>query len=218
MLGSGTVKISPGTTLTIVQSQAGTMRAVIQGATGGNLVFDMNAQVNQTFGNVGLINVANGNVGSVDIIAAQPSYYGAITINDGLIVSFHAGNGNTFLNASSVTLSGGAANVATTLTFNDTNQTFRNFSGDAKSVVNLGRGTIAHAECRWRRLCRSDYRRGQFREGRQGQFHTLRPRQSECEHRHLHRGHGRAQHHGQRHQHSSLRGEPTPRNTSGLVC
>ncbi len=147
MLGGGSLFLGDAQTdaagvapsLVLIQNDAGTLRAKIYGNSDGELVFKTKASITNSIG--ASVGIGNGQIGSVDIFAAQSDFRGSIVAEDGLTLAFNAASSDAFANAKAVILRSGANGEETTLTFNDTVQTLRNFQGDAGTRISLGRGT-----------------------------------------------------------------------------
>jgi autotransporter-associated beta strand protein len=145
-LGYGSVVISGGGTLQIVENNAATLRAQISGAVGSVLTVSPSATINNTLSG-GAVTVGNSQLGTVDVYNQQTNFYGSLLIENGVTLAFSYGQNNTFINASSLTLNSGLSasspGVYTSIVFDDTTQTVHNLSGDANTGINLGRGTIS---------------------------------------------------------------------------
>lgn len=152
-LGSGTVSVGAGGSLKFIQNDVGTLNAVLSGV--GDISFARRAFMMNNGPSVALINgnfqsftepvatqVGNGQIGTVDIGVSQTNFTGNITVQDGLQLRFGPNSGDAFRNANSLTLLTGANGEESSLTFNNTNQTFRNFSGQKNTRVDLGQGNI----------------------------------------------------------------------------
>ncbi len=142
-LGSGEVVLSGTGSLSIVQNDAGALRAVIRSdstATTTSLVFRPTDSI-QYRGADGA-DLGNADEGLADIVVAQPFFYGQVIVEDGNDIAFSAGNNNAFENASAIILNEGASGRETSIRFNDTNQLVRNLQGSASSRIYLGRGDI----------------------------------------------------------------------------
>ncbi len=139
-LGYGRVVIGAGGTLSIVQNNAGTLRAQINGAVGATLtVTPQDAIVSAVSGGA---NVGNGQLGVIDIYNQQQDFYGQVIVKDGITLAFSYGKDDTFIRASNIVLNSGTSGRETTIRFNDTTQTVNNLSGDANTRIELGRGSI----------------------------------------------------------------------------
>lgn len=139
-LGYGRVVIGVGGTLSIVQNNAGTLRAQINGATGSTLtVRPQDAIVSTVSGGA---NVGNGQLGVIDIYNQQQDFYGQLIVRDGITLAFSYGKDDTFIRASNIVLNSGTSDRETTIRFNDTTQTVNNLSGDVNTRIELGRGSI----------------------------------------------------------------------------
>lgn len=139
-LGYGRVVIGSGGTLSIVQNNAGTLRAQINGAVGATLtVTPQDAIVSAVSGGT---NVGNGQLGVIDIYNQQQDFYGQVIVKDGITLAFSYGKDDTFIRASNIVLNSGTSGRETTIRFNDTTQTVNNLSGDANTRIELGRGSI----------------------------------------------------------------------------
>ncbi|MDR2863351.1 MAG: autotransporter domain-containing protein, partial [Puniceicoccales bacterium] len=140
-LGFGRVNIGVGTLLKIVQINSGTLNAELSGALGGELLIGHQGTLN-TIAGTRQIGDAH-DIGFAEIHKQQPNFFGNLTVEDGVYLSFTATSSNAFVNAHAVHLTAGpGAGRETTLHFADSNQTFNNFSGDPQTRVELGRGTI----------------------------------------------------------------------------
>lgn len=152
-LGSGDVYIESGGVLQIIQPDVGTLRAKLHGI-GGTLAFRINGQIMDNLYTVlnpdgtpvtdpQVINLnTDGQIGSVDATVAQDDFYGNVEVYDGIQMRFSSTTNDVFKNAASFKLLVGANGAPTTLTFNDSNQIFRNFSGDAGTRIDLGQGNV----------------------------------------------------------------------------
>ncbi len=157
-LGTGVVTVGNGTSLQFVQNDIGTLNAVLRGLGGitfSRRAFMMNNGPTTDNGfnlNDGgfpapsatpvVTQVGNGQFGTVDIAVAQDSFAGDILVRDGLQLRFGVVAGEAFRFANSLTLLAGAGGEESALTFNNTNQTFRNFSGEKRTRIDLGQGNI----------------------------------------------------------------------------
>lgn len=146
-LGYGRVVIGAGGTLSIVQNNAGTLRAQINGALGSTLTVtpqDLIVSTVSSGANANSIppNVGNGQLGVIDIYNQQQDFYGQVIVKDGITLAFSYGKDDTFIRASNIVLNSGTSGRETTIRFNDTTQTVNNLSGDANTRIELGRGTI----------------------------------------------------------------------------
>jgi len=139
-LGYGRVVIGAGGTLSVVQNNAGTLRAQINGATGATLTVSPQDAIVSTVS--GGTNVGNGQLGVIDIYNQQQDFYGQVIVRDGITLAFSYGKDDTFIRASNIVLNSGTSGRETTIRFNDTTQTVNNLSGDANTRIELGRGTI----------------------------------------------------------------------------
>ncbi|MEI6247169.1 MAG: autotransporter-associated beta strand repeat-containing protein [Verrucomicrobiota bacterium] len=146
-LGYGRVVIGAGGTLSIVQNNAGTLRAQINGAAGSTLTITPQDLIVSTVStnwpttNIPP-NVGNGQLGVIDIYNQQQDFYGQVIVKDGITMAFSYGKDNTFIRASNIVLNSGTSGRETTIRFNDTTQTVNNLSGDANTRIELGRGSI----------------------------------------------------------------------------
>jgi len=147
-LGYGRVVLGAAGTLSIVQNNAGTLRAQINGAAGSVLtVAPTDVIVNTRSGGV---TIGNGQLGVIDVYNRQDLFYGDLVVKNGITLAFSFGQDNTFVNASSIVLSSGLGNAAvngglgyeTTIRFNDTTQRVNNLVGDANTRIELGRGSV----------------------------------------------------------------------------
>jgi autotransporter-associated beta strand protein len=147
-LGYGRVVIGAAGTLSIVQNNAGTLRAQINGAAGSVLtVAPTDAIVNTRSGGV---TIGNGQLGVIDVYNRQDLFYGNLVVKNGITLAFSFGQDNTFVNAASITLNSGFGDplvngglgYETTIRFNDTTQRVNNLVGDANTRIELGRGTV----------------------------------------------------------------------------
>ncbi len=146
-LGYGRVVIGAGGTLSIVQNNAGTLRAQINGAVGSTLTVtpqDLIVSTVSAGANASSIppNVGNGQLGVIDIYNQQQDFYGQVIVKDGITLAFSYGKDNTFIHASNIVLNSGTSGRETAIRFNDTTQTVNNLSGDANTRIELGRGSI----------------------------------------------------------------------------
>ncbi|MCF7710651.1 MAG: autotransporter-associated beta strand repeat-containing protein [Opitutales bacterium] len=146
-LGYGRVVIGAGGTLSIVQNNAGTLRAQINGAAGSTLTVtpqDLIVSTVSAGANAGSIppNVGNGQLGVIDIYNQQQDFYGQVIVKDGITLAFSFGKDDTFIRASNIVLNSGTSGRETAIRFNDTTQTVNNLSGDANTRIELGRGSI----------------------------------------------------------------------------
>ena len=146
-LGYGRVVIGAGGTLSIVQNNAGTLRAQINGAAGSTLTVtpqDLIVSSVSSGANAGSSppNVGNGQLGVIDIYNQQQDFYGQVIVKDGITLAFSFGKDDTFIRASNIVLNSGTSGRETTIRFNDTTQTVNNLSGDADTRIELGRGSI----------------------------------------------------------------------------
>ena len=147
-LGYGRVVLGAAGTLSIVQNNAGTLRAQINGAAGSVLtVAPTDNIVNTRSGNA---TIGNGQLGVIDVYNRQDLFYGDLVVRNGITLAFSFGQDNTFVNASSIVLSSGIGNndvngglgYETTIRFNDTTQRVNNLVGDANTRIELGRGSV----------------------------------------------------------------------------
>ena len=150
-LGYGRVVIGNGGTLSIVQNNAATLRAQINGAVGSTLTISpQDLIVSSVSSNWPVTNippnVGNGQLGVIDIYNQQQDFYGQVIIKDGITLAFSYGKDDTFIRASNIVLNSGASGRETTIRFNDTTQTVNNLSGDANTRIELGRGSITIKE------------------------------------------------------------------------
>jgi autotransporter-associated beta strand protein len=140
-LGSGTVSLTGTGTLSIVQNDAGALRATIIGDSAlAELRFKPNDSIRYRGGDE--VSLGNADAGVADIVAAQPFFLGQVIVEDGNSIVFSSGNNNAFENASRIRLLGGESGRETSIRFNDTDQRFRNLEGDASTRIYLGRGNI----------------------------------------------------------------------------
>lgn len=140
-LGDGVVDISGTGTLSIVQNDAGALRAVIRGASANaELRFKPTDSIRYRGGNA--VGLGNADAGVADIVAAQDEFFGQVIVEDGNAIVFSSGNNNAFEQASRIRLLGGPSGRETSIRFNDTDQRFRNLEGDAGTRIYLGRGNI----------------------------------------------------------------------------
>jgi autotransporter-associated beta strand protein len=147
-LGYGRVVLGGAGTLSIVQNNAGTLRAQINGAAGSVLtVAPTDNIVNLRSGGV---TIGNGQLGVIDVYNRQDLFFGNLIVKNGITLAFSFGQDNTFVNAASITLSSGLGDnnvnnglgYETTIRFNDTTQRVNNLGGDANTRIELGRGSI----------------------------------------------------------------------------
>ncbi|NBV78472.1 MAG: hypothetical protein EBR62_01220 [Verrucomicrobia bacterium] len=146
-LGYGRVVIGAAGTLSIVQNNAGTLRAQINGAVGSTLTVtpqDLIVSTVSAGATTSSIppNVGNGQLGVIDIYNQQQDFYGQVIVKDGITLAFSYGKDDTFIHASNIVLNSGTSGRETTIRFNDTTQTVNNLSGDANTRIELGRGSI----------------------------------------------------------------------------
>jgi autotransporter-associated beta strand protein len=146
-LGYGRVVIGAAGTLSIVQNNAGTLRAQINGAVGSTLTVtpqDLIVSTVSAGANASSIppNVGNGQLGVIDIYNQQQDFYGQVVVKDGITLAFSYGKDDTFIHASNIVLNSGTSGRETTIRFNDTTQTVNNLSGDANTRIELGRGSV----------------------------------------------------------------------------
>ena len=140
-LGSGTVNLTGTGSLSIVQNDAGALRATIIGDSAlAELRFKPTDSIRYRGGDE--VGLGNADAGVADIVAAQPFFRGQVIVEDGNAIVFSSGNNNAFQNASRIRLLGGASGRETSIRFNDTDQRFRNLEGDAATRIYLGRGNI----------------------------------------------------------------------------
>lgn len=142
-LGSGDVLIGASGALSIVQNDAGALRAVIRTAvtdTNAELRFKPTDSIQYRGGSSTAL--GNADAGVADIVVAQTDFYGKVIVEDGNAIVFSAGNNNAFLHASAIILAEGATGRETSIRFNDTNQIVNNLQGDASTRIYLGRGDI----------------------------------------------------------------------------
>ena len=147
-LGYGRVVLGAAGTLSIVQNNAGTLRAQINGAAGSVLtVAPTDNIVNTRSGNA---TIGNGQLGVIDVYNRQDLFFGDLVVRNGITLAFSFGQDNTFVNASSIVLSSGIGDndvngglgYETTIRFNDTTQRVNNLVGDANTRIELGRGSV----------------------------------------------------------------------------
>lgn len=141
-LGSGTVNIGALGALSIVQNDAGALRALITSTSSlGELRFKSTDSIYYR-GSGTATTVGNADAGVTDIVRAQPNFYGKVIVEDGSAIVFSADANNAFINASGIQLLNGASGRETSIRFNDTNQIVNNLTGDAYTRIFLGRGNI----------------------------------------------------------------------------
>jgi autotransporter-associated beta strand protein len=147
-LGYGRVVLGAAGTLSIVQNNAGTLRAQINGAAGSVLtVAPTDNIVNTRSGNA---TIGNGQLGVIDVYNRQDLFFGDLVVRNGITLAFSFGQDNTFVNASSIKLQSGIGDndvngglgYETTIRFNDTTQRVNNLVGDANTRIELGRGSV----------------------------------------------------------------------------
>ncbi len=147
-LGYGRVVLGAAGTLSIVQNNAGTLRAQINGAAGSVLtVAPTDNIINTRSGNA---TIGNGQLGVIDVYNRQDLFFGELVVRNGITLAFSFGQDNTFVNASSIVLSSGLGDndvngglgYETTIRFNDTTQRVNNLVGDANTRIELGRGSV----------------------------------------------------------------------------
>jgi len=150
-LGYGRVVIGTGGTLAIVQNNASTLRAQINGAVGAVLTISPQELITSTVSAGATAAsippvVGNGQLGVIDVYNQQQDFYGTVVVKDGITLAFSFGKDDTFIHASSIILDSGLSSTSagreTTIRFNDTTQTVNNLVGDANTRIELGRGTI----------------------------------------------------------------------------
>lgn len=147
-LGYGRVVLGAAGTLSIVQNNAGTLRAQINGAVGSVLTVAPTDLITNT--RSGDRTIGNGQLGVIDVYNRQDLFYGSVVVKNGITLAFSYGQDNTFVNASSIVLSSGLGDATvngglgyeTTIRFNDTTQRVNNLVGDANTRIDLGRGTV----------------------------------------------------------------------------
>lgn len=147
-LGYGRVVLGAAGTLSIVQNNAGTLRAQINGAAGSTLTVAPTDLITNT--RSGDATIGNGQLGVIDVYNRQDLFYGSVIVKNGITLAFSYGQDNTFVNASSIVLSSGLGDATvngglgyeTTIRFNDTTQRVNNLVGDDNTRIDLGRGTI----------------------------------------------------------------------------
>ena len=147
-LGYGRVVLGAAGTLSIVQNNAGTLRAQINGAAGSVLTVAPTDNIVNT--RSGDATIGNGQLGVIDVYNRQDLFFGALEVRNGITLAFSFGQDNTFVNASSIKLQSGLGNpdvngglgYETTIRFNDTTQRVNNLVGDANTRIELGRGSI----------------------------------------------------------------------------
>jgi len=147
-LGYGRVVLGAAGTLSIVQNNAGTLRAQINGAAGSTLTVAPTDLITNT--RSGDLTVGNGQLGVIDVYNRQDLFYGSVVVKNGITLAFSFGQDNTFINASSIVLSSGYGDATvngglgyeTTIRFNDTTQRVNNLVGDVNTRIDLGRGTV----------------------------------------------------------------------------
>jgi len=141
-LGSGTINIGDKGSLSIVQNDAGALRALITStSTFGELRFKSSDAVYYR-GSGTATTIGNADAGVADITRTQPNFYGKVIVENGNRITFSAEASNAFANASGVQLLTGPSARETSITFNDTNQIVNNLTGDANTRIFLGRGNI----------------------------------------------------------------------------
>ncbi len=147
-LGYGRVVLGAAGTLSIVQNNAGTLRAQINGAAGSVLtVAPTDNIINTRSGNA---TIGNGQLGVIDVYNRQDLFFGELVVRNGITLAFSFGQDNTFVNASSIKLQSGIGDndvngglgYETTIRFNDTTQRVNNLVGDANTRIELGRGSV----------------------------------------------------------------------------
>lgn len=147
-LGYGRVVLGAAGTLSIVQNNAGTLRAQINGAAGSTLTVAPTDLITNT--RSGDLTIGNGQLGVIDVYNRQDLFYGTVIVKNGITLAFSFGQDNTFVNASSIVLNSGYGDATvngglgyeTTIRFNDTTQRVNNLVGDANTRIDLGRGTV----------------------------------------------------------------------------
>ena len=153
-LGSGVVNIGENGHLMIVQNNAGTLAALLMGSLSGELRIGFEGFIdNEAVAHyqVKTQDTDGTEAGTLEVNRMQPYFYGNLVVTEGVRLKLTAGevdpetglrNHNTFSNAYSIRLDSGETKRMTVLEFGDTNQRVNNFSGDALTKVELGRGTI----------------------------------------------------------------------------
>lgn len=141
-LGSGTINIGDNGSLSIVQNDAGALRALITStSTLGELRFKPTDAIYYR-GSGTATTIGNADAGVADITRVQPNFYGKVIVENGNAIVFSAEANNAFANASGVQLLTGPSERETSIRFNDTNQIVNNLTGDANTRIFLGRGNI----------------------------------------------------------------------------
>ncbi|MDR0535951.1 MAG: autotransporter domain-containing protein [Puniceicoccales bacterium] len=154
-LGSGYVNVGAGGNLVILQNDSGTLLAQLRASQQGELLVTHHANLT----NEAVSNIHIGDdyqVGVLQIYRSQPEFSGNLVVDGGVTLLLSARDGDTiapndaFVNANSVTLTQGTTHASdysgegrqTVLSFADSNQRVSNFSGDPKTRLELGRGTV----------------------------------------------------------------------------
>ena len=145
-LGFGRVVIGSAGSLAIVQNDAGTLRALINGSAGAVLTVSPLESIASVVNKSATLGIGDGQLGVIDIYNQQRDFYGSVRVSDGITLAFSFGKDDSFINASSIVLNSGITATSlgreTTIRFNDTSQRVNNLSGDANTRIELGRGTI----------------------------------------------------------------------------
>ncbi|MDR2981834.1 MAG: autotransporter-associated beta strand repeat-containing protein, partial [Puniceicoccales bacterium] len=148
-LGWGTVSTSSGGTLTIVQNTSGTLHARIKGGAEDTLFITTYDYITNLGGNQ--IRVGTNAAGQLEVAQTQEDFRGTVVASDGVVVLVGSTrdennqpvpNSDVFKNVAAFILTSGDSGLGSTLDLNDTNQTIRNLSGDAKSRIRLGKKTL----------------------------------------------------------------------------
>ena len=142
-LGAGVVFIDDDAELSIVQNEAGALRASIVTET-ANVDAELRFRPRDTIQYRGAFgrNLGNDDAGIADIVAPQKEFYGRVIVEDGNAIVFSPNNNNAFENASAIILEEGSSGRETSIRFNDTNQLVRNLQGGSNTGIFLGRGDI----------------------------------------------------------------------------
>lgn len=140
-LGTSRFNVSNGE-LRIYQNDTATLQASLIGS--GTVRLVASAEIDNGSGELIEIN-SEDEVGTLNFAQQLVGFTGELIANDGVDVSLSAVAGqvsDTLLNARAITLDSGTGTRGSTLRFNDTDQIVRNLAGDARSRVELGRGTM----------------------------------------------------------------------------
>jgi len=140
-LGTSRINVSTGE-LRIYQTDTASLEASLLGA--GTVRLVASALVDNGSGTDIEINSEEA-VGTLNFAQQQLGFRGELIVNDGIDVSLSASAGavtDTLLNARAITLDSGTGTRGSSLRFNGTDQVVRNLAGDARSRIELERGTM----------------------------------------------------------------------------